>query len=130
MVFDKTGCPHCRAKLEVRVGFPLRFCRCPKCGNDFAMCNDRTFEFPYEYSETHVVDLEAERAQERLRMKDEMEDSLERDRQRYIDKINASIRLGVASMTPQQKAEAIRDMEITGSYWNLDTGEPYKKRNW
>lgn len=123
MVFDKTWCPYCSTKVEVRYGLSIRFCRCPKCGNDFVMYEDRTYEFPYEYSETRVVDLEAERAQERLRMKKEMEASLERDRQKYLDEVNASIRAGLAGMTPQQKAEAVRDMEITGNYWNLDTGE-------
>ena len=128
MAVDKTWCPYCSTKLEVRCGSALRFCRCPKCGNDFAMYWDQAFEFPYEYSETRIVDLEAERKQEMKKREEEEKEWLMRDQQRAIDDAKASSRTTLSWMTPQQKAEAIRDMEITGNYWDLNTGEPYKRR--
>lgn len=127
MAFDKTWCPHCSTKLEVRFGSPLRFCRCPKCGKDFVMHWDETFEFPYEYSEARIVDLEAEREQEMKQREEEEKEWLMRDQQRAIDDAKASIRTTLSWMTPQEKAAAIRDMEITGNYWDLETGKSYKR---
>jgi len=124
MAFERTCCPCCFVPLDVQCGGPIRFCRCPKCENDFVVTGDgRTYEFPYEYSEARIVDVEAERERERKKWEAEREERELRDYQKHVAQVNASILGGVHNMTPQQKAEALRDMEITGNYWNLDTGE-------
>ena len=112
----KIYCPYCRVALDYD-GSNLAICRCASCGERFIFHDNYEYVMPYEEETTTSIFEENPKSQTLIAQ--EQEDRIRADYEKFVVRMGSAAS-STANWSVARKAEAIRDMKITGNYFEID----------